>query len=139
MKRTKQVLIIRKDLNMRKGKIAAQASHASNAILTNILIGYPFSWFKLPFRVLSFFYYFAFSTPFRDWLIGSFTKACVYVESEAELLRYYDLAKESGLFASKIQDSGRTEFHGVPTWTAVAIGPGYVEEIDKITGHLTLY
>jgi PTH2 family peptidyl-tRNA hydrolase len=139
MKKTKQVLIIRKDLNMRKGKIAAQASHASNAILTNILIGYPFSWTKFPFRALSFFYYFFFKPPFRQWLIGSFTKACVYVESEQELLDYYDQAVNEKILASKIKDSGRTEFHGVPTWTAVAIGPDYEDKINQITGKLTLY
>lgn len=38
-----------------------------------------------------------------------------------------------------ITDVGRTEFNGVPTITALAIGPNKSEDIDKITGHLKLY
>ncbi len=137
--RTKQVLIIRKDLKLRRGKECAQISHASNKILTDVLLGYPFVWYKLPFKVLGFFYKFFTHKPFRIWLTGSFTKACVYVESESDLLKYYEMAKKDKILASLIQDSGRTELHGIPTYTAIAIGPDTVEKIDAITGKLTLY
>ena len=48
-------------------------------------------------------------------------------------------AKEAGLEYHLITDSGRTEFDGVPTLTALAIGPDKIEKIDKITGELKLY
>ena len=37
-----------------------------------------------------------------------------------------------------ITDAGLTEFHGVPTKTCLGIGPWESEEIDKITGELSL-
>jgi PTH2 family peptidyl-tRNA hydrolase len=37
-----------------------------------------------------------------------------------------------------IYDNGNTEFHGVKTLTAIAIGPDHAEFIDPITGHLQL-
>lgn len=74
-----------------------------------------------------------------DWLFNEmFTKITVYVNSEAELLEVYNKAKEKGLICSLITDAGLTEFNGVPTKTAVAIGPCWAEEVDGITGNLPL-
>jgi len=50
----------------------------------------------------------------------------------------YNQAKEAGLYCSLIQDAGLTEFGGVPTYTAVAVGPAKNEDVDKITGELKL-
>ena len=72
------------------------------------------------------------------WMDGNYAKICVGVNSELELLGVYQKAKEAGIPCSLIQDAGLTEFGGVPTYTAVAIGPHKVEEIDKITGTLSL-
>lgn len=72
----KQVIIVRKDLNMRKGKMIAQGAHAS--------------------------------------LTAAFAPCAL------------------------IQDHGLTEFGGVPTYTAVAIGPAEDVVIDRITGELSL-
>ncbi|QJX80020.1 aminoacyl-tRNA hydrolase [Priestia megaterium] len=47
-------------------------------------------------------------------------------------------AKEKGLPAVLIEDSGLTVFNGVKTKTCLAIGPYNSEEIDEITGHLPL-
>ena len=55
--KTKQIIIIRKDLKVRRGKEIAQGAHASMAVLTNNLIGYPFKWFIFPFYILKFMYY----------------------------------------------------------------------------------
>jgi PTH2 family peptidyl-tRNA hydrolase len=123
----KQVLIIRKDLNMRKGKIAAQAAHASNVFLVNKIKQLR----ERPSEV-------NFTQVELDWIDNKFTKICVSVDSEAEMLEIYNLAKDSGLHVSKIIDSGTTEFGGVPTLTALAIGPDIGELIDHITGHLKL-
>jgi PTH2 family peptidyl-tRNA hydrolase len=74
----------------------------------------------------------------QEWLTTRFTKVVVQVNTEAELLEIYNKAKDAGLPCSLIQDSGATEFHGVPTHTAVAVGPDLAEKIDPITSQLKL-
>lgn len=74
----------------------------------------------------------------RGWLEGSFTKVCVRVDSEEELLCVVKAAQEAGLLVQLCVDAGRTEFHGVPTPTCCAVGPDFSERIDPITGHLKL-
>ena len=123
---------------MRKGKMVAQGAHASLAILTNNLIGYPFVWHRFPLMVFRFLKLFLFHKPFRVWHTGSFTKICVYVNSEQELKDIYNKAKSNGIICSIITDAGFTEFRGVPTLTTVGIGPDESSKIDKITGGLPL-
>jgi PTH2 family peptidyl-tRNA hydrolase len=67
-----------------------------------------------------------------------FKKICVSVNSEQELLDLHKAAVEAKIINSLIQDSGLTEFGGVPTYTTVAIGPDFEEKIDAITKHLPL-
>jgi len=137
--KTKQVILIRKDLKMRRGKEIAQGAHASMAVLTNNLIGYPFSWLKMPFYLIKFLYLFFTHKPLRIWLTGRFTKICVIVESENDLKSYYEEAKKNKVLCSLIQDAGLTEFGGVPTYTTAAIGPDESNKIDSITKNLKLY
>ena len=132
----KQVIIMRKDLNMRKGKLVAQGAHASMAII--LKQGHFWSMPGGP-------RYGSFSISFEkgmkdlyEWLTGLFAKICVSVDSEAELLAIYAQAEEAHLPCALITDAGLTEFHGIPTVTCCAIGPAESEEIDKITGHLKL-
>jgi len=115
----KQVIILRKDLNMRKGKMIAQGAHASLNAFMNALHGHQHD--------LA-----------RNWHENMATKICVGVPSEQELLAVYQRAKDANIPCSIITDAGKTEFNGVPTKTAVAIGPFRADEIDKITGTLTL-
>lgn len=130
MERTsKQVLVVRKDLNMRKGKIAAQCAHASMKVILDTMERE-----SKTSRLL----FLKEGTAMRDWIEGIFTKVCVSVNSEAELLDLRDKAKAAGILHAIIQDAGKTEFHGVPTYTVVAIGPAWSDEIDPITGHLPL-
>ena len=113
----KQIIVIRKDLKMRRGKEIAQGSHAvMKATLENL---------DDP-RV-------------KEWLNGKFTKICVVVNSEEELLEVYNNAKNNGLISALITDSGLTEFNGVPTNTVVAVGPDCDEALKCVTGHLKLY
>jgi len=112
----KQVIVLRKDLNMRKGKMVAQGAHASMKA-TLLHMDDP--------RV-------------KEWLKGAFAKICVSVDSEEELFELRDQANEAGLICEEIVDQGRTEFHGVPTHTALGIGPDDEEKLDKVTGHLKL-
>jgi len=135
---TKQVIVVRKDLKMRKGKMVAQGAHGSLSILTNNLIGYPFSWYRFPFKLVRFLYLFFFHKPFRIWHTGRFTKICVSVNSEQELKDVYHAAKKKGLLCSLIKDAGLTEFKGIPTLTVVAIGPDESSRIDEVTGGLPL-
>ena len=120
----KQVIIIRKDLKMRRGKECSQSAHASMKFIVDGLRE------ARQFREAE-----------KQWLFnGSFKKICLIVESEQELIDIYEKAKdEYGLIASMIIDSGLTEFGGELTKTAVAIGPDYSEIIDKVTGKLKLY
>jgi PTH2 family peptidyl-tRNA hydrolase len=116
----KQVIVMRKDLNMRKGKMCAQAAHASIHFTVGLImddIG--------PSRLQI------------EWLTQGMTKICVGVNSEAELIDIYDKAEAAGLTVHLITDAGLTEFDG-PTKTCLAIGPNRAEHIDEITGELKL-
>lgn len=124
----KQVIVVRKDLNMRKGKIAAQAAHASMGALLNRAAPPYEGEIRINVEHVA----------TREWLAGRFTKVCVSVGSEEELVDIYKKALAAGLNAKLIQDAGLTEFNGVPTLTCLAIGPDYPEQIDPITGHLSL-
>jgi peptidyl-tRNA hydrolase, PTH2 family len=133
----KQVIIIRKDLKMRRGKEIAQGSHASIAWLTNRLMTRTKAITKeLGGGAVT---YADFTEPEWGWICGNFRKICVVVNSEEELRKVYQAALDAGLVAEIIEDTGLTEFRGVPTLTAVAIGPDYDEKIDPVTGHLALY
>lgn len=145
-RRSKQVLVIRKDLNMRKGKIAAQAAHAAMKFIidrlkssysTAIFPANPETGTPTKIQRTGSFQWMS-ETALADWLEESFTKIAVSVNSEAELLEIYEKAKAANLIVSLIQDSGRTEFGGVPTYTAVSVGPAWEDEVDPITGHLPL-
>ena len=59
--------------------------------------------------------------------------------SEEDLLDLARRAHEAGLPYYLVTDSGRTEFHGVPTNTALGVGPAWGSELQPITGHLPLY
>ena len=74
----------------------------------------------------------------RHWLSESFTKICVRADSEEDLLEIHAKAMLAGLHTAVIVDAGRTEFHGVPTTTCIAIGPEYPEDLVGITDELKL-
>lgn len=117
----KQVIVIRKDLGMRRGKEIAQGSHASSAFMTKQGK------------------YIELSDLDILWLEGGQTKITVKVDSEDELIELYEKANNMGLKSHIIIDAGRTEFNGIPTKTALAIGPNYSHEIDEVTSKLKLY
>jgi PTH2 family peptidyl-tRNA hydrolase len=125
-KRIKQVIVMRHDLKMRRGKQIAQGAHASMSFIcrrlqegSSVSLG-------------------DFSEAERLWLTGAFAKVCCRVDSEDELMKIHDKAMAAGLEVHLITDSGKTEFHGQPTNTCLAIGPDDAETIDEITGHLQL-
>jgi PTH2 family peptidyl-tRNA hydrolase len=125
----KQVLVVRRDLNMRKGKMSAQCAHASLGSVTQFMAE----------SIVSGGYYFFPPKDMQEWLFdGPFIKIVVGCDDEEELLQLEQVCKEAGVIHRLIQDAGRTEFHGEPTYTVLAVGPGETETIDKITGHLKL-
>jgi len=133
MSEIKQVIVIRKDLNMRKGKIAAQAAHASLKVIVDMMSKeYMLNTIQKWSLMLSE------RDPIYDWLNGHFTKVVLYVNSENELRDLYNKSVEKNLSASFIVDSGFTEFRGNKTATCIAIGPDYSDKIDEITGDLPL-
>ena len=131
MNELKQVLILRKDLNMRKGKMIAQAAHASMAVLTNRMVERQMGDGRTQLFI-------EVSEDEREWIKENFAKIALGVETGAELREIYEAAVDAKLPTALITDEGLTEFHGIHTDTVVAIGPADRAEIDKITGHLTL-
>lgn len=135
MENTKMVLVVRKDLKMRQGKVAAQCCHGSMAFLTKNM-----DWLMGDEGV-----YFETSS-FKDqeseqiihWLKNSFRKICVYVNSEQELDEIHKKALDAGLISHMVVDNGATEFHGVPTKTVLSIGPHFDSKFIGITDHLPL-
>ena len=137
----KQVIVMRKDLNMRKGKMVAQGAHASMAVILKFLqVKTKYYHWGAGETDETYAYHMELhqQSPIRQWLEGKFTKICVSVDSEQELIDIYNKAREANIPSALITDSGLTEFNGVPTNTCCAVGPWHAEEIDKITGHLKL-
>ena len=126
MQEDKQVLVLRKDLNMRKGKMVVQGAHAAEGAIFD-LGRREGNFLVIPLDERN-----------EPWIFGRFKKVCVSVNSEAELLAIHEKTKAAGLITKLIQDAGLTEFGGVPTYTAVAVGPDEGSKIDAITGHLPL-
>ena len=125
----KQVIVIRRDLKMRRGKEIAQGAHASSAWLVDAIGELDASGSATV----------SIDPVARVWITSSFRKVTLQVESEDQLVALHEAALARGLRSHLIRDSGRTEFGGVPTLTALAIGPDLASEIDEVTGDLALY
>lgn len=129
---SKQVIVVRKDLGMRKGKMIAQGAHASMAAVINqghITEGQDPDTHYLVIPM---------DPEMHKWINGRFKKIAVSVNSEAELLEIHQKALDAGLYSALIQDAGLTEFGGQATYTSVAVGPNRADKVDAITGTLPL-
>lgn len=111
----KQVLVLRHDLKVRKGKLIAQGAHAAIGALQK-----------------------AKPEDIKKWEEDGCTKICVSVPDEVSLLQLKLDAWVANLPVYLVQDAGRTEFHGEATYTALGIGPAPAELIDVLTGKLPL-
>jgi PTH2 family peptidyl-tRNA hydrolase len=161
MRDAKQVIVMRKDLHMRKGKMIAQGAHASMKVLLDrghlagtmggegggggVGVeggeggeGGEGSGHEGDGRSSAGAFVFTLNEAIAAWIAGRFTKVCVSVNSEAELAEVHERARAAGLPCALVVDSGRTEFHGVPTPTCCAVGPAWTEEVDAVTGGLPL-
>lgn len=110
----KQVIIVRQDLKMPKGKTAVQCSHASveSVLKSNKSI-------------------------VEAWQSQGMPKIIAKVQNLRELLELKKSALRQKLVASLITDSGRT-FFKEPTITCLSVGPDEEEKIDKVTSHLKI-
>lgn len=135
MERIKQMIVMRRDLRMRKGKIAAQAGHACvNAVLAAMIRdgASPGMDKHGDLRMGG-------GTALSAWFDQGEAKVCVYVDSEEALLAIHRQALEAGILSVLIQDSGLTEFHGEPTYTCLAFEPLPASRADPLTGELPLF
>jgi len=113
----KQVIVMRSDLKMGKGKIAAQAGHAAVSASEEARKHFQ-KWWKI-------------------WLEEGQCKIAVKVKSEEKLLEVEGEARKLGLPFALISDRGLTQLEP-GTVTCLAIGPAPSPQVDKITGKLPL-
>ena len=110
----KQVILVRDDLKLSKGKMAAQVAHASvEAVL------------KSDQKLV------------QKWRGQGMKKSILKVKDLKELHSFKERAEDAGLTTALITDAGRT--HLEPgTITCLGIGPADEDEIDAVTGQLKL-
>ena len=110
----KQIILVRNDLKLPKGKLAAQAAHASvEAVLR--------------------------SDPgmISRWRHEGMAKIVLKVENDKELVRQVQHAKDAGLITSIITDAGHTVVEP-GTRTCGAVGPATCDDLDALFGDLKL-
>lgn len=125
MSELKQVILVRKDLDMGAGKMSAQVAHASRNAIMNQMQNVPRGMFLRLTRYE------------RRWYDGNHATIVKWVKNEAQLLEAYAKAKEMGLPCSLIKDAGLTVFNE-PTFTTVGIGPYDFDQIQTITKRFRL-
>lgn len=110
----KQVIIVRRDLKLSKGKTSSQVSHASvEATLKSD------------------------ENKVKSWRHKGMKKVILKVESKAELFKYKKIADELNLVNAVIKDAGKTEIKP-GTVTCLAVGPDLVEKVDKVSKGLKM-
>ena len=127
MQEVKMVIVVRKDLNMRKGKMCSSVGHAVMGFLLANDDASDLN--KLEVSL---------SPEEQLWFATGTRKIVVGCDSEEELNMLMLKAKIADIEAYKVTDSGHTEFHGEPTVTCAAFGPCDSDELNKLTGHLKL-
>jgi PTH2 family peptidyl-tRNA hydrolase len=113
----KQVIAVRTDLGMKRGKLAAQVGHAAVSAAEEARELKPIWW--------------------QAWLNKGQCKVTIKAKSLAELLDLRSKAIQMKLPYSLIRDKGLTQLPP-NTITCLGIGPAPTKQIDEITGHLSL-
>ena len=116
----KQVYLVRTDLEMGKGKIAAQCCHAAVKAYRDLS--------QLGGEA---------GEALRKWEREGSRKVVVKVTSEEELMSIVTGARRQGLYATTIRDAGKTQVAAF-SMTVGVIGPANEKEIDAVSGHLKL-
>ncbi|MBD3355064.1 peptidyl-tRNA hydrolase [Candidatus Woesearchaeota archaeon] len=110
----KQVILVRKDLKLPKGKLGAQTAHAAVEAVLN-----------------------SDKKKVEEWRKQGQKKVVLKVKDEKELLEFLELAKAAKLKTALITDAGKTVI-APGTKTCLGIGPDDEEDIDSITGSLKM-
>jgi PTH2 family peptidyl-tRNA hydrolase len=113
----KQVIAVRTDLGMSRGKMAVQVAHGSLSASENARVAQQDIW--------------------HAWYREGQKKVAVKVSSEEELLELRRQAINHRLPHALIRDAGMTELPP-GTITVLGIGPAKSEIMDKVTGDLKL-
>jgi len=113
----KQMIIVRADLGMGKGKLSAQSSHASLGAYKSVMRSHP--------EVV------------KGWEAEGQMKVVLKVNGESELLECYNKAKAAGIPCELIRDAGHTQVEP-GTLTCFAAGPWKENELDALFGKLKL-
>ena len=111
----KQAIVARTDLGMGQGKLAAQVAHASLQAYES-----------------------AGSSARSDWKSDGQKKVVLKGAGESQLQELADQARREGLPYALVRDAGHTQLEP-GTLTALAVGPGAENVVDKVTGELGLY
>lgn len=111
----KLVVLVRTDIKMSPGKMAAQVAHAAVEAAMK-----------------------ADKVLLRDWMSEGAKKIVLKVNGEADLHKFQIAANQAGVKSALITDAGHTEIEA-GTETCIAIGPDREEKIDDLTGSLDMY
>ncbi|OLN91949.1 Peptidyl-tRNA hydrolase 2 [Colletotrichum chlorophyti] len=121
----KLVLVVRTDLGMTKGKMAAQASHATLACYKSLSKAAARDPSSPAAKILS------------RWERLGQAKIAVQIKNQEEMLDLMRKARGLGVTAEVIADAGRTQIEA-GSLTVLGVGPAPRSLVDQITGHLKL-
>lgn len=113
----KQAILVRDDLKLPKGKMAAQAAHASVECVLKLL--------KDDKELVN------------AWRKQGMKKIVLKVKDEKELYKYAQLAKDQRIVTAIITDAGHTVVEP-GTLTCCGLGPAEEDALDGIVGKLQL-
>lgn len=113
----KMVIAVRQDIQMNKGKTAAQVAHAAGGCLEDVNARHPIV---------------------DRWLKTGQAKVVVKATDKIHLDYLVELSARAGVMYNIVTDSGKTVFHDQETVTCIAIGPDTVEQVDLVTKGLKL-
>ena len=111
----KQAIVARTDLGMGRGKLAAQVAHASLSAYEDTS-----------------------DRTRKQWKGEGQKKIVLKADGEEALFRLADAAERRGLPNAIVRDAGHTQLEP-GTVTCLAVGPGDEDEVDRVTGDLSLY
>ncbi len=111
----KQAIVARTDIGMGQGKLAAQVAHAALSAAED-----------------------ADAKTNRAWKGEGQKKVVLKGDGESQLFELADAAEREGLAHAVVRDAGHTQLEP-GTITALAVGPGENDVVDRVTGDLSLF